>query len=139
MPYSRTSPRRRTFRKKLFDQLVPVSMLSFEIRRINADIGIMITASHNSKEYNGYKVYNSYGGQILPDEAVEIQEYIERESLFYKGNLSPLDSFMTEEIPFLMEDYQNSTNRKASSPPPCAGPTAASRSTWPTPGTSSRA
>lgn len=97
---------------KLFDQLVPVSMLSFEIRRINADIGIMITASHNSKEYNGYKVYNSYGGQILPDEAVEIQEYIERESLFYKGNLSPLDSFMTEEIPFLMEDYQNSTNRK---------------------------
>lgn len=66
----------------LFSDLIAVSILSFAIRSLQGDYGIMITASHNSKEYNGYKVYGQKGGQILPDEAEKIQEFIDKEPFF---------------------------------------------------------
>ncbi len=50
----------------LFDRLRPVPELSFAIRYLSCQAGIMITASHNPKEYNGYKVYWDDGGQIVP-------------------------------------------------------------------------
>ncbi len=49
----------------VFDSLRATPMLSFAIRYLNCQMGIVITASHNPKEYNGYKVYGSYGGQIF--------------------------------------------------------------------------
>ncbi len=56
----------------LFDDLRPTPELSFSIPQCGAKGGIVITASHNPKEYNGYKVYNEYGGQITDDAAKEI-------------------------------------------------------------------
>lgn len=53
----------------LSDQIRPVPMLSYGIRHYKAVGGIMITASHNPPEYNGFKVYGDHGGQLLPDEA----------------------------------------------------------------------
>lgn len=50
----------------MFDDLRPTPELSFTIRHLNCHSGVMITASHNPKEYNGYKVYWSDGGQIVP-------------------------------------------------------------------------
>ena len=47
----------------LFSEETPTPILSFGVRQLKADIGIVITASHNPKNYNGYKVYNSLGGQ----------------------------------------------------------------------------
>ena len=52
-----------------FESLRPVPMLSFAVRELKTTSGIVITASHNPKQYNGYKVYASYGGQITDDEA----------------------------------------------------------------------
>lgn len=49
----------------LFDRLRPVPELSFTIRHFNCQTGIVITASHNPKEYNGFKVYWEDGGQII--------------------------------------------------------------------------
>ena len=62
----------------LFDDVRPTPLLSFSIRHFNADGGIMITASHNPPEYNGYKVYNSYGGQIVPPDDKRISESIKK-------------------------------------------------------------
>lgn len=60
----------------LFSSPVPTPQLSFTVRDLAADIGIVITASHNPKEYNGYKVYDNTGGQITDNKANEIIEYI---------------------------------------------------------------
>ena len=62
----------------LFDDVRPTPLLSFSIRHFNADGGIMITASHNPPEYNGYKVYNSFGGQIVPPDDKKISESIKK-------------------------------------------------------------
>ena len=49
----------------LFDKLRPVPLLSFTVRELKCQAGVAITASHNPKEYNGYKVYGEDGGQLV--------------------------------------------------------------------------
>lgn len=63
-------------------ELMPSPFLSYATRKLGADMGIMITASHNSKEYNGYKVYDKTGCQIRDDEAKEIASKISKVDAF---------------------------------------------------------
>ena len=60
----------------LFESLRPVPMLSFAVRHLKAIAGIVITASHNPAQYNGYKVYWEDGGQMPPERADKILELI---------------------------------------------------------------
>ncbi|NLW24669.1 MAG: phospho-sugar mutase, partial [Clostridia bacterium] len=60
----------------VFQKITPTPVLSFAIRYLEATAGIVITASHNPKEYNGYKVYNCHGGQITDKMALAITEEI---------------------------------------------------------------
>ncbi len=69
-------------RTYLYSEMMPVPVLSYTIRELGCTAGIMITASHNPKEYNGYKVYNGTGGQILDKEADGILKMIENVDIF---------------------------------------------------------
>ena len=64
------------FEVYLFDRLVPVPVLSFTTGYLGCDAGVMITASHNPKEYNGYKVYDSTGCQLCTEEAKSALDFI---------------------------------------------------------------
>lgn len=59
-------------RTYLFRSLRPTPQLSFAVRDLGATGGVVVTASHNPPEYNGYKVYGADGGQLIPDQAEQV-------------------------------------------------------------------
>lgn len=66
----------------LFDTVHPVPMCSFAIRHLRAIAGVMITASHNPKIYNGYKVYGEDGAQMSPESTDKVVEFIDKTPYF---------------------------------------------------------
>ena len=62
----------------LFSDVHPVPMLSYAVRKLGTTAGIMITASHNPKEYNGYKVYGEDGAQMSPEATEVVVGFIEK-------------------------------------------------------------
>ncbi len=76
------------FKVYLFEDLRPTPELSFTVRYKNAIGGIMITASHNPKEYNGFKIYNDKGCQLLPEDADLVINEIEKIDDIFSVELS---------------------------------------------------
>ena len=66
----------------LYEDVRPVPMCSYAVRHLNCIAGVMITASHNPKEYNGYKVYGEDGAQMSPEATKVVVEYIEKTPYF---------------------------------------------------------
>ncbi len=85
----------------LFDGLRPTPELSFAIRELGCQGGVMLTASHNPKEYNGFKAYGADGGQLVPphDRLVmeEVQKIRDVEEIRFSGNPQLIES-VGEEI-----------------------------------------
>lgn len=67
---------------RLFENVRPVPMCSFAVRHLGCIAGVMITASHNPKEYNGYKVYGDDGAQMSPEATKKVVEYIDQADYF---------------------------------------------------------
>lgn len=80
----------------LFDGIRPTPMLSYTVRELGTISGIVVTASHNPREYNGYKVYWEEGSQILDDIASEILEEIGKVDHFKEIELMDLDEALEE-------------------------------------------
>ena len=66
----------------IFDELRPTPVLSFAVRELKCIAGVNITASHNPKEYNGYKAYWEDGAQLPPDHADTVSKFIDRIDVF---------------------------------------------------------
>ena len=95
----------------LFSDLRPTPELSFAVRYLNAHCGIVLTASHNPPEYNGYKVYGKDGGQLVPphDEAIS-QRILDTafESIQFDGNPALLQYIDKEIDTAYQKDVLNS-------------------------------
>lgn len=73
----------------VFDRLTPTPVLSFAVRSLGVGGGLVITASHNPKEYNGYKAYNDKGCQLTDEAANEVTDLIEKHDYFEKFDKNP--------------------------------------------------
>ncbi|MDD4002252.1 MAG: phospho-sugar mutase [Bacteroidales bacterium] len=87
------------FRVFLFNKLRPTPVLSYAVRQLKCDAGVMITASHNPKEYNGYKAYWNDGGQLVYphdtlviEEVVKIKDFSQVKSNGNENNITIVDS-----------------------------------------------
>ena len=60
----------------IFNEITPTPVVSYAIRKLNCIGGVVITASHNPKEYNGYKIYGTDGGQVPPPKDKEIIKFV---------------------------------------------------------------
>ena len=98
----------------VFESLRPTPELSFAVRHLNCDAGIVITASHNPPEYNGYKVYGSDGGQITLDMANAIISEIDKLEIFVdvKKNQGIKRNFPVSTIKDLRSKRINTTKHR---------------------------
>ena len=90
----------------LFDGIRPTPELSFAVRELGCIAGINITASHNPKEYNGYKAYWEDGAQISPDQAKVVSEAREKIDVLTGAKRMPLDAAVAAGIVHMLgEDF----------------------------------
>ena len=91
----------------LFNEVHPVPMLSYAVRYLKTIAGIMITASHNPKEYNGYKVYGEDGAQMSPEDTEKVVERINAITDYLSVCGEPNSPLITPVPESLDNDYLN--------------------------------
>ena len=91
----------------LFEDVRPVPMCSYSVRALGAEVGVMITASHNPKEYNGYKVYGPDGAQMSPESTKKVVKFIEEVTDPFRVKFTPLkmSNFLKGEEGVRISDY----------------------------------
>jgi phosphoglucomutase len=97
----------------LFSELRPTPELSFALKYLNCHAGIVLTASHNPPEYNGYKVYWQDGGQLVPPqdgEIIKLIESLEYSDIKFEANENLIE-YINQEVDYA---FVNSTVENAS-------------------------
>lgn len=92
----------------LSDALRPVPMLSYAVRMYKASGGVMITASHNPREYNGFKVYGEDGGQLSPEKAAMVKAKIEEiNAIDALDDVAPLEEYVASgRVQYIGEEWE---------------------------------
>ena len=80
----------------IYPELMPVPMLSFAVRHLKCDAGVVITASHNPAKYNGYKAYGPDGSQLSPAASEYVLSIINRVDIFEGVRLCDFDNAVDE-------------------------------------------
>lgn len=80
----------------LFDELNPTPVLSFAVRELQCQAGIMVTASHNPAKYNGYKCYGPNGGQMTDNDANEVTAYVRALDIFNDVTVADFDEALAD-------------------------------------------
>ncbi len=97
----------------LFDDIRSTPMLAYAVRELGSISGIVVTASHNPKDYNGYKIYWEEGSQILDDIANRILEAIEETGKFENIEYADLDEALSNDmIEYLGEEIDEKYYQK---------------------------
>ncbi|MBE6797314.1 MAG: phospho-sugar mutase [Ruminococcaceae bacterium] len=89
----------------IYKELMPTPMLSFAVRRLKCDAGIVITASHNPAKYNGYKAYGSDGCQMPPDAAKYIMSLMSKIDCFNDIKTIDFEKAVSDGIIEFIEDW----------------------------------
>lgn len=89
----------------LFPELRPTPLLSFAVRKLKCQGGIVITASHNPKEYNGYKVYGEDGGQMVDPDDVNVIHEVRNIRGFDEVNFEKKSHLILDPGPEVEQDY----------------------------------
>ncbi|MCI6639802.1 MAG: phospho-sugar mutase [Pygmaiobacter massiliensis] len=110
----------------LYKTLMPTPMLSFAVRHMGCDAGIMVTASHNPAKYNGYKAYGPDGCQMTSESADAVYRYIQQTDIFSQVKHLPFEeglaSGMISWMPDYVEtDYYEKVREQSVRPGICAG------------------
>ena len=91
----------------IYRELMPTPALSFAVRHLNCDAGIVVTASHNPKQYNGYKVYGSDGCQMTVKSANAVLAEIEKLDMFDDVKVGDFDKLLKEgKIEIISKDLE---------------------------------
>ena len=80
----------------LFDELEPTPVLSFAVRELHCQAGIMVTASHNPAKYNGYKCYGANGGQMTDNDANEVTAFVRALDIFEDVKVADFDEALAD-------------------------------------------
>ena len=106
---------------RLFKELEPIPVLSFAVKHFGAIAGVVITASHNPSEYNGYKVYGPNGGQLVPKDADVLTSYVEAvtdlSAIDDKGNGSLLTWLDQDLVDVFIDTIYKQSYFKGNPPP----------------------
>ncbi len=89
----------------IYPELMPTPMLSFAVRRLGCSSGIVITASHNPSEYNGYKCYDPRGYQMTDEAAAKTYEYMKQVDMFGGIKRMDFDDALAEDMVDFIEDW----------------------------------
>lgn len=109
----------------LYAELMPTPALSYAVRELGCDTGVVVTASHNPAEYNGYKAYGSDGSQLGPEAAGEVMNNMAATDIFDGVKLTDFDKAvadgMINYIPeSFIQQYINRVFEEAVQPEACA-------------------
>lgn len=90
----------------LYKESRPTPQLSFTVRELNAFAGVVITASHNPKQYNGFKVYGEDGAQLVPAGAKQVVNYMEQIDDIFDIAVSDIDVLVSQGlVHWILEEH----------------------------------